>query len=218
MITVSQAVENVISSQPFIVEALADEIINYSALAKFIKLDVEGILNKKVNEGAIVMAIRRMESNKNIDISKKVKKLLYRIGDIVVRSNLIDYTFRNSDTLLEKQQKLLKLIGERRDLFYTFTQGVYETTFVVSDHIKEQIPNIFAGEKMINYSHGLSSITVKLPEENTDQPGLYYFIFRKLAWEGINVLEVVSTSNEFTIIIAEKDVDHAFSVITKMKK
>lgn len=218
MITISQAVERIISNQPFIVEAISDEIINYTSLAKFIKTDVEKYLNKPVKEGAIVMAIRRLKFNRDVDLSKKINKLIQKIGDIVVRSNLVDYTFRNSDTLLQNQQKLLKLISERRDFFYTISQGVYETTFVISDQIKDEIPRIFEGEKLISYSFGLSSITVKLPSENTDQPGLYYFIFRKLAWNGINVLEVVSTSNEFTIILKDIDVDRAFSVIKRMKE
>lgn len=218
MITISQAVENSINNKPFIIEALGDGIINYSSLAGFIRADIEKTLNRPVNIGAIVMAIRRYESNENVDLSKKISKLVKKLGDIVVRSNLVDYTFRNSETLLEKQQILLKLISERRDFFYAISQGLYETTFVLSDQIKDNIPDIFEGEKLLTYSFGLSSITIKLPTENTDQPGLYYFIFRKLAWEGINVLEVVSTSNEFTIILKDIDVDKAFSVIKRMKE
>jgi len=217
MITISQAVENIINSKPFIIEALNDGIINYSSLAKFIKTDVEKSLNKEVNEGAIVMSIRRFESNKPSEISYKVDNLITKLGDIVVRSNLVDYTFRNSDTMIKKQLSLFKLIGERREFFYTISQGVYETTFVLSDVIKDEIPSIFEGEKLISSSYGLSSITIKLPTENTNQPGLYYYIFRKLAWEGINILEVVSTSNEFTIILNDKDIDSAFSVIKRMK-
>lgn len=140
-----------------------------------------------------------------------------KMGDIVVRSNLVDYTFRNSETLLKKQQKLLNTIGERRDFFYAVTQGVFETTFVISDLIRDDIPAIFEGEKLISYSYGLSSITLKLPTENTEQPGLYYYIFRRLAWEGINILEVISTSNEFTIILKDIDVDRAFSVVKRLK-
>jgi hypothetical protein len=218
MITISQAVENSINNKPFIIEALSDGIINFSSLAEFIKSDIEKALNKPVNIGAIVMAIRRYESGDNVDLSKKISTLIKKLGDIVVRSNLVDYTFRNSDTLLKKQQNLLKQISERRDFFYAISQGVYETTFVLSDQIKDNIPEIFEGEKLLTYSFGLSSITIKLPFENTDQPGLYYFIFRKLAWEGINVLEVVSTSNEFTIILKDSDIDKAFSVIKRMKE
>ena len=217
MITISRAVVNIISRKPFIVEALNDGILNYLSLAKFIKSDIEKLLGKKVKEGAIVMALRRFESSDSFDLTNKLNKLIRRIGDIIVRSNLVDYTFRNSETLLKKQQKLLGIINDKDDFFYTISQGVYETTFVLSDKVRNDIPNIFEGEKLISYSYGLSSITIKLPAENIEQPGLYYYIFRKLAWEGINILEVVSTSNEFTLLLKDEDIDRAFSVIKQLK-
>jgi len=217
MITISQAVENIIRKKPFIIEGIADGIINYSALAKFIKPEIEKVLTKSVNEGAIIMSLRRIETNSYENNADKVDMLMKKMGDIVVRSNLVDYTFRNSETLLKKQQKLLNTIGERRDFFYAVTQGVFETTFVISDLIRDNIPVIFEGEKLLSYSYGLSSITLKLPTENTEQPGLYYYIFRRLAWEGINILEVISTSNEFTIILKDIDIDRAFSVVKRLK-
>lgn len=215
--TVTQAISYLLNKKPFISEALNDKIINFSALAGYLKKDVEKLLGKEVKAGAIVMALRRYESFKNPFFLKRLDEIISRIGDIVVRSNLVDYTFRNSDTLIKKQQRLFDIIHESKGFFYTISQGVYETTFILSEAIKERIPQIFEGEKLISYSIGLSSITIKLPTENTEQPGLYYFIFRKLAWEGINILEVVSTSNEFTILLQDNDIDKAFSVIKGLK-
>jgi hypothetical protein len=63
----------------------------------------------------------------------------------------------------------------------------------------------------------LSSITVKLPSENISVPGVYYFIFQRLAWEGVVIYEVISTTNEFTIIVNDEYVDKAFKVIKDLK-
>ena len=49
------------------------------------------------------------------------------------------------------------------------------------------------------------------------QPGLYYFILKELAWEGINIVEIVSTSHEFTLLVNDEDIDKAFLVIKKFK-
>ena len=216
--TITQAVSFVLSKKPFVSEALKDNIINYAALADYLKPEIEHLLGKDVKSGAIVMALRRYESFKNPLFLKKLDDTIKKMGDIVVRSNLVDFTFRNSDTLIQKQQKLFHIINEYKDFFYTISQGIYETTFVLSDFIKKKIPEIFEGEKLISYNYGLSAITIKLPAENTIQPGLYYYIFRKLAWEGINILEVISTSNEFTILLQDDDIDKAFSVIKSLKK
>ena len=45
----------------------------------------------------------------------------------------------------------------------------------------------------------------------------YYFVFQKLSWDGINISQIISTSNEFTILVAESEVDKAFSIINKLK-
>jgi hypothetical protein len=44
----------------------------------------------------------------------------------------------------------------------------------------------------------LASITVKLPKENIVVPGIYYFIFQRLAGKESSSMKL-STSNEFTI-------------------
>jgi len=217
MITISQVVKMVLNNKPFIIEAIQDGIINYSSLANFIKKEVESLAGRTVNSSAIIMALRRINPEEFQKISYKLESLIKRLGDITVRSNLVDYTFRNSDSLINKHQKMLSKFNSESDLFFTISQGVYETTFVISNKLKEIIPDIFEGEKLISYSSGLSSITIKLPKENIELPGLYYFIFRKLAWDGINILEVVSTSNEFTIILKDQDIDKAFSVIKKIR-
>jgi len=217
MITISQVVKMVLNNKPFIIEAIQDGIINYSSLANFIKKEVESLAGRTVNSSAIIMALRRINPEEFQKISYKLESLIKRLGDITVRSNLVDYTFRNSDSLINKHQKMLSKFNSESDLFFTISQGVYETTFVISNKLKEIIPDIFEGEKLISYSSDLSSITIKLPKENIELPGLYYFIFRKLAWDGINILEVVSTSNEFTIILKDQDIDKAFSVIKKIR-
>ena len=63
----------------------------------------------------------------------------------------------------------------------------------------------------------LSSITIKLPTDNVKVPGIYYFLFQRLSWEGVNITEVISTSNEFTILMDEDQVDIAFKVIKDLK-
>jgi hypothetical protein len=48
--------------------------------------------------------------------------------------------------------------------------------------------------------------------------GFYYYILKQLAWDGINIVEIISTSSEFTLIVAMEDIDKTFSVLMKLKK
>jgi len=63
----------------------------------------------------------------------------------------------------------------------------------------------------------LSSISMHLPKGNSKIAGLYYQIFKRLAWEKITIYEVVSTTNEFTIVVEDHLIDKAFSVIKRLK-
>ena len=70
---------------------------------------------------------------------------------------------------------------------------------------------------MVNKYENLSSVSIKLPNENVSVPGIYYFIFQRLSWEGVYIREVISTSNEFTILVDEDYVNIAFKVIKDLK-
>ena len=56
-----------------------------------------------------------------------------------------------------------------------------------------------------------------LPDENQMIYGIYYYILKDLAWFGINLAEVISTSNEFTLIVDAEDLDQTFSILMKLK-
>ena len=196
MKTISSAVEDYIKSKPFLISALSQGIINLTSLSRIIKSEIEESLRKEVKYGAIVMALKRLSSELEFRTTFKIVKIIKDIGDITVRSSLIDYNFKVSDTLLSNQAKLLAKVDNNDD-FYTSSRGVNECNIVVSGN--------------------LSSISIKLPAENISIPGVYYFVFQRLSWEGINIYEVISTSNEFTILVNEEQVDKAFKVIKNLK-
>ncbi len=218
MKTIAQVVEEIIKEQPFLEQALTEEIVNLSSLARKIKPEVEERLMKEAQSGAIVMALKRLVPTLEINFEKKVQNVLMNIGDITIRSNLSDYTFRNSDTLVERQRALLERIHGNREAFYTISQGIYETTIVLSSSLKDLFEDLFRDEDLLSKTDKLSTITIKLPPENKSTFGVYYSIFKHIAWEGINIYEVISTTNEFSIVLKDEYVSKAFDAIKNMKQ
>lgn len=211
-------VEEIIKKSPFLEEALAEGIINLSSLSRQIKPEIDEQLHKDVQIGAIVMALKRLSPKFDPNLKIKVKKVINRLGDITVRSKITYYTFKNSKTIIEKQAELLKKLKGKKDAFYAFSQGVYETTIILSDSEQNDVDNIFKSESLVQATKSLSSITIKLPSENADVSGIYYFILKKIAWEGINILDLISTTHEFTIIVNDESVDRAFSILKNLNK
>ena len=217
MKTISSVVENYIKNKPFLSTALSEGIINLTSLSRKIKPEIELILKKKVRSGAIVMALKRISSSLEFISTHKIIKVLKNIGDITVRSNLIDYSFKVSNSLLSCQAKFLSEIDNRQLFFYTSSRGVTESNIVISNDMEEKMETYFGNEVLIKKTDNLSSISIKLPEENISIPGVYYFMFQKMSWEGINIIEVISTSNEFTIVVNDKNVNDAFKIVKNLK-
>ena len=217
MKTISAVVEHYIKKKPFLQTALAQGIINLTSLSTQIKPEIADELGKDVKDGAIVMALKRLSDDLEFRATHKIVKVLKNIGEITVRSNLSDYTFLASDTILQQQAKLLEEVNENQDVFYTSSRGVNEINIVISNIMDKVVEKYFKQERCTQKAEGLSSITVKLPAENVSVPGIYYFIFQRLAWEGIVLYEVISTTNEFTILVNDEQVDVAFKTIKDLK-
>ncbi len=218
MSTISKVTEEIINRSPFLREAMTENLINISALARKIKPEVEKGTGKETKEGAIVMAIKRMTPGVYHRLDLKIKNVIGGIGDFLVRSDLIDFTYENSETLRECQRQLIQHISGDKDSFFTLCKGITETTYILNSKYKEDIERIFVNERLKGHNVNLSSITVKLPETNTETYGVYYYIMKHLAWEGINIEQVVSTANEFTAIVNSNDIDNAFKILMQLKR
>lgn len=218
MNSIGKVTEDLINRSPFVREAMTDDLINISALARKLKPEIEEIIGKEVKEGAIVMAIKRMTPGLYHRLNVKITNVMGDLGDFLVRSNLTDFTFQNSESLKAKQTELVHEINKENDSFFTLCKGVTETTFIVSSTKTDLIEKLFKTEHLKSHTKDLASVTVKLPSVNTEIYGIYYYILKHLAWEAINIVEIVSTSNEFTVVVKQDDVDKAFKILMQLKR
>jgi aspartokinase len=215
--TIAEAVASLVARSPFLVEALSEGLINVSALARRLRPEVERLLDKPVKAGAIIMAINRMPFGALTNVERDLRRFFRRVSDISVRSNLLDYTFANSDTLLERQTELLERLGRQPKTYYSSSQGVSETTIIVSEHMETTMDQVFADEKLLDKEADLSALTLVLPAENRSLFGVYYYILKDLAWDGINLVELISTSHEFTVIVRREDLERTFSALQRLR-
>ena len=216
MITIPDVVETLIKKSPYLEELLSQGIINYSALARSLKEKVEEHAMKEVQEGAIVMALKRLEHKGKPYQYNSIKKIFKEAPEIIVRSNLVDITVKNTDFTHEHDKKILQLINSKPNTFLTVSRSVFETTIITGGELKEDILKLFDKKSIIAEFDNLSSITIRQPKETTVIPGVYYMILKPIAWEGINLVEIVSTYTEITLVIKNEDVDKAFSIIKQM--
>lgn len=213
MISISDALSEIIQNYPFIEDGLSKGIVNFSAFARQVKPEIEKRLYKTIKEGAIVMALKRLSQELSRNENQKTK---LNFTDLTVRSNLTEFTYLNSESLIDKQRQLFNKLADEKDIFCAVSQGIRETTFIASLKATQAIEDIFPSEKVQSLIRNLSSITIYLPKETAQTPGVYYQFLKLFAWEKINVVEVISTFTELTIVFNEEDIDRAFSTLKKL--
>lgn len=211
MITVPEVAKKIIERSRYLSEAISKGIINYSALARYIKPELEQILMKKVSNASIIMALNRLES----EFAPKFKQsnIFKSPPEIIVHSNLFLVVLPNSE--VQGLSMFLSRDANSRSLFVK-NQGIHETTLILSQDLYDKYKTTIESKNPLLSQDMISAITVYLPPEALETCGIYYFFLKSLAWEGVNILELVSTLSELTIIVEDKDVERAFAIIKSL--
>jgi hypothetical protein len=217
MTTISDEIENIVTGSPFLKEALIKDLINISALARDIKPELEKNLHKKITTAAINMALKRylFKIKKNKIFSTDIKK---HYGDLTLRSGLFENTYKNSLNLSKAISKILDVIKIDDSVYFTFTKGIWQSTVIASQILEKEIDKILIDELIIEKFNNLSSITIRLTNGHIAIPGICDYPLKVLSWYGINIIEVVSTYEELSIILRSEDVDKAFIKLNKYLK
>lgn len=214
MVTVAEGTKRIIERSRYLQEALEKGLINISSLARYIKPELEQMLIKNVSNSAIIMAIRRM--TKSLKPQFKYKNIFNAPPDMISRSNLVEINIANSRYMSEKYRDLINLSKSQTESFFTLTEGVFETTIILSRDLYPNIKKLLKDENVVAEFYDLCSITIRLPKKAIYTPGVFYFFLKSLAWEGINIIEVVSAYKEFTVILERKDTNKAFSILQSL--
>jgi hypothetical protein len=63
----------------------------------------------------------------------------------------------------------------------------------------------------------LAGLTIRFPAKYLHVPNTTFALLRPLALNRINLVEVVSTYTELTLIVAERDLERTFVVLNRFK-
>lgn len=215
MVTVSHLVKKFVSENSFLMEAMSKELISYGNLAEQLRPEIEKELSRKVKEPAIIMALRRYEEELR-NFEKKSRKFKFE-GEILMRTNIIDFNVVKSNILLNKIKNLYGLVDFERGDTLNIILGNNEVSIVTNEKYKEKLLNFLNGEKILNKEFGLVSLSIIFKSKDfLYAPGVVFTAVRKLAWNNINIFEIVSTMTELTFILKKKDSMKAYNVLYEL--
>jgi len=204
LVTISHLVKKIVNEKPFLQEALAQKIISYGNLAEQLTPKIEEDLGKKIKHSAAVMALRRY-SDELKDMHEKVKPFDYR-SEIVMKTNICDINVVKSPKLMTKLNKLYGFVDFEKGDILNVIIGNFEISIVTNEKYKDKVIQFLKGEKIVKKESNLVALTIRFgSSEFFNTPGVVFTIIRKLAWENINIYEIVSTMTELTLILDKKN-------------
>ncbi|MGE4466200.1 hypothetical protein [Sphaerochaeta sp.] len=209
--SVSSCVKRIVDKSPFIHEMLINGILSFSNYASSIQDEVQKAYGKEVKASAIVMALRRYgEELKRENAKTNHGNVEY---GIVMKTNIFDVNLVRKDNFISKLGVLYRNISTEKGDFLNITLGSHEVSLAVSEKYRYLVDELTEGEEILNQMNDLVALSLVFTGDFLQTPGIVYEAVRHLAWEQINVIEIVSTMNELTFVIKREDSMKAFDVL-----
>lgn len=221
MVSISQVIEELVEDRPFLESALSQGIINFGKLAESILEDIRDdrrLREKNITHSSVMMALRRLglKLNKQFGELQTITESVFKLDLYNTRYGLFELTVKRSVENWEKLIHLYKQMEIDRGDFLTITQGIYEITIISNQRFEVEIVKLFTELDILNRDTNLASISLRIPEDSIETPGLIYYVTKQLFWDNINIIEVVSTFTEITFIVKESDIPEAMKSLQKL--
>ncbi len=213
MVTISNIVQKLVDDNVYIQESMNQNIISYASLASQLKSEIEEIIGKPVKKHAIEMALRRYSNQ----IKQKHKTVSFNYSsDIIMKTKICDIAVLRSPSLLMKLKKLYDIVDFEKSDILNIIQGSSEVIIVTNERYKNKLLEILKDEKILMTEEKLVSLTMTFSKDFFYTPGVIFNIIRNVAWENINIYEIVSTNTELTFIINKKDAMRGYKALEKL--
>ncbi len=185
-----EAVSKVVERYPYLREYLSLGLINYNAVARFIKEEVKSEINRDVKISSLVTSLRRI-SSKEVSGRSRIVEILAK-SDVSIKYDFVALYLKPSDSIDVKDSIIIK--------------GT-ETLTVVAE--EEKIKNI----RRRNLRKNLACVIVRSPRSIVETPGVIAHLASILALNRINIVEMMSSATETLFILDEKDSLKAVEII-----
>ncbi len=209
MLKISHAVENIVNNSVIMQEAMRLGIVNFRALAEIIHQEVEVKTVKPVKKESIVVALARLAHKKS-----KMPPLVpnFVLDEVSIKSPLCTITFEKTSEMLLLARNLSAQVPTNASHFLTITEGIHELTIIASASLEEMILAYFTVAPKAVFRQ-LVGVSVQFGEAYLLQPNVLYAIISVLATRRINLVEIVSTYTQLTLVIEEKEMPTAVSAL-----
>lgn len=195
-------------------ESINNDLVSYNKVANNLKPEIEQEIGKPVKTNSIVMALRRNSSQ----IENKIEEASFSYSIETIKTEICYIVLEESPTLLSKIQNLYPIIDFKKGGVLNIIQGNFEVAIITNKKYKEELLDVLTEEKVLDTIDKLVSISLTYSKDFLYTPGILYKISRFLAWENINIYDIIITKTELNIIIEKKDLTRCFKTLGRFSE
>jgi len=214
MVTISHIVNKLVDERIYLHEALSKGIASYGSVAKHLKTEIEKELGKEVEHSAIVTALRRYAEKLTTRFNEV--KFNTKSSEVNLKTHIIDINVLKTQELFDKLKRFYDLINfEKGDILHVI-YGSTHVAIVTNERYKEKILKLLQNQKIKKIEENLVALSFTVGKERIDKPGVLFKLTRSLAWEDINVVEIISVDLDVTFIVNKKDATKGYNALERL--
>jgi len=211
MVKVSDIVSELLFTSDLELEAMRKGVLNLSAYAEQIHAEVEKKAWKEVKKTTIVVALSRLQAK--VSQVAPLRPLVH-LNELSVKSPLADITFEKTQHTIRQSRSLSAFLNTFDPQFLTITQGINEVTVVVSQDQASVVMQHFVSKPKAIFTD-LVGVTVSFSEKYLVEPNVIYTVLSALASKRINIVEIVSTYTELSVIIGKAQLELSIQTLNQ---
>ena len=212
--SVQEAVRVIITQNPYLYRGLRMQVINYSAVARYIQDQVQDMAGNEVDPNTIVTAIMRFSREaSDEEISQPESALAGARFNLV--TDIVDVTIRTSPqdqiTLLEQLYGLQKRGANIKIHQYQGSLKILTTSHEMHDFMQD----LWQYEPVIR--EGYAELNIQLAQE-TSRYDRIAMLTDLLFRHGVHLVNAFFSQGEISLIINEEDASTAFEVLLSQNR
>jgi len=212
--SIASSVKELVSYHPSVHDCLTSDLLNYSAVADFLKPEVESNLKKKgIRSESIKVALIRLRDELKRETHAILEK---RISNIIKNSKLelkneVIVMTVGIDSFRDRATDVVLALDRSR--FMQLTQGVSSATLALDSDLYNDLKGIFAGCDVREVIPDQSAIVMISPKEIMETPGVISYIVSSLSRNGVNITQIMSCHTDTVLIVSRKQALQAYSIL-----
>ncbi len=206
--SISRAVEEILALRPQLLSALSSGFVNYSALARLLRDEVERRLGRRVREDSIKVALIRLRDH---------------VARAVASEPVLEVLAGSTTSLIDDVGLVTLRLGSISELFeplsglsarlIQITQGLRTVTIVVDSSALERLLARIERSRVEEVYTGQAAVVVESPRSIISTPGVMAHMTLLLALHGINLTQVISTYTDTLFIVQRERAVEAYSLL-----